>query len=596
MSATGQHGTGARSGDLSAPLRHLPRITGSWPRLPSAPGALSAFGVYLALALLWYRAAVAHMGSSCTCVLPGDAASIAWALEWYPHALIHGLNLLHAHAMWTPTGINLAGATAVPLLAFLVAPVTAVWGPVVAYNVLTIAAPVTGAWACFWLCRYVTRAPWASILAGAIYGFGTYEIAQNNGHLQMAVTVVPPLLALAVLRHLQGRTGRRRLLLELSVLLLAQMFIGLELLFTMSVLGACAMALAWLLGNQELRTRLVATLPVVIGAYLIVFALSSWYVYAFLHAPNYNRDIGFRFYPTDLLSFVTPMPYSWVLGGRFAAVSALFPAGPGETDAYLGLPLILVVAHYLTTHWQRRSSRWIAATLAVAMLWVLGVSLEVAGKPTVWLPYALIAPLPGFNAVMQGRVALYITLLCAVVLAMWLSSSRAHPVLSWTVALLALAFVLPNLAQPFQGQNTTWTNPSFFRTGMYMRYLRRGETIMPIAWGGFSESPMWQAEDHMYWNMANGYFLTRPPSGWADPLTTDLWLDRPRIGDWRFLRPFTAAHGVSAIIVQSAELQRWAPVLRRAGLGAPVSRGGVALFEVPASWRASAGGAQPQPL
>ena len=28
---------------------------------------------------------------------------------------------------------------------------------------------------------------------------------------------------------------------------------------------------------------------------------------------------------------------------------------------------------------------------------------------------------------------------------------------------------------------------------------------------------MWQAEDHMYWNMANGYWLFAPPAGWIQP-------------------------------------------------------------------------------
>ncbi len=548
--------------------------------------ALLALAFYIGLALFWYRAAVGHMGSSCTCSLPGDAASITWALEWFPHALLHGLNLLHTRTIWAPTGINLAGATVVPLVAVLVAPVTWLWGPIVAYNVVTIAAPVAGAWCAYRLCRYIARSPVPSILAGGTYGFGTYEIAQNtSGHMQLAITVCPVLAALCVLRFIDGRSSKRRFGIEMTVLLLSQMFIGTELLFTMSVLGAVALALWWLLGPQASRPRLICATKVIAWAYLITLVLSCWYVYALLQAPAYAKDRGFLF-PADLLSFVTPMPYNWIGGSLFQGLTGHFAGQPGEVNAYLGLPIVIIVVRFLWVRRGQRVAKLLSALLMVSIVWVLGANLYVLGVETIPLPYLLLAYLPGFNELMEGRIALYVELSCAVVMALWLAAPSRHLALRWCCGALAVAFVLPNLLHPAQSKSDVWTNPVFFKTQMYKRYLRRGETIMPISWAWFSEAPMWQAEDHMYYNTASGYFLADPPKSWQNELTDDLWNDLPpRPGDARLLRRFLSRRGVSDVLVQSSELARWGPTLRAAGLRATATAGGVTVYPVPSAWR-----------
>ncbi|MGH2872190.1 MAG: hypothetical protein ACRDL5_06970, partial [Solirubrobacteraceae bacterium] len=116
-------------------------------------------------------------------------------------------------------------------------------------------------------------------------------------------------------------------------------------------------------------------------------------------------------------------------------------------------------------------------------------------------------------------------------------------------------------------------------------YLRKGENILPIRWGALSESPMWQAETHMYFNLASGYFITTLPRGWVGPLTRDLWGDTPNVArDAPRLRGLVHAKRVSDILVEDDELQAWSPVLRTAGLRPGPNVGGVTLFHVPAAW------------
>jgi hypothetical protein len=558
-------------------LRRIPGL------LISRHHSLFAFIIYLAIAACWDHASIEHLGSTCPCGLPGDPAQYTWAFVWFPHALFHGLSLLNTKAMWAPTGLDLAGGTATPLLAFLLAPITYLWGPIVSYNVITILAPVTAAFSAYLLCRYVSKSRWAALVAGAAFGFSTYEIAQLNGHLHLVVIFCPPLAALTVLMFLDRAISRRRFCLQLAVILIAQFMISLEVFFTLTVLGAVGLALAWLIGAADLRSRVVAALPSIVGSYLILAVVMSWYLIAELHATAYAKGTGAQL-PTDAMSFFTPMVYTWLGGHAFNQVTAAYVAGPGETDAFIGVPMVTIIFGYLVWKWERRSSKWLAAILGVTVLWVLGPRLYVAGKATIWLPYSLFAHLPGFDQVLQGRVAVYLALLASVVLALWLASETRHRWLQWSWGLLAVICVLPNVINAGTSNAATWVNPTFFSTDTYKHYLHRGETILPIRWGWLSESPMWQAETHMYFNLASGYFTTAMPAGWANPLTNDLWGDTPQVSNAKFVRPLVVQRHVSDIVVQAAEVKAWAPVLRAAGLRATATIGGVTLYHVPASW------------
>lgn len=567
------------------------RVSGNrlmtWNRQISRRHGLVALGLYLALALYWDRATIAHFGSNCPCGLPGDPAQYTWAFVWFPHALLHGLSLLHTKAMWSPTGINLAGGTTAPFLAFALAPITWLWGPIVSYNVITILAPVTAASAAYLLCRHVSRSPWAALIAGVAFGFGTYEIAQLNGHLHLAVIFCPPLAVLTVLRFLQDELPRRRFAAQLGVILAIQFLISLEVFFTMTILGGVALIVGWAYADANLRSRIVRLIVPVTIVYCVIGVLMSWYIVALFHASAYAKDTG-GFHPTDLLSLFTPMDYTWIGGTAFSQVTALFVAGPGETDAYVGLPMLLIVGAYLARHSHRQLGKWLAAMIVLTLLWVFGPKLWVAGKPTIWLPYALIANLPGFDQVLQGRVAVYFALLCSVVLALWLAERNRHlAAVRWTCGALAAAFVLPNIVAAETSNVATWTNPAFFSTGLYRHYLRPGETILPIRWGWLSESPLWQAETHMYVNLASGYFTTSIPTGWVSPLTDDLWTDTPHLADKAFVRPLVVQRHVSDIVVQRSEIRAWGPVLGAAGLHLTARAGGVAVYHVPASWRAT---------
>src|SRR5439155_17240562 len=182
----------------------------------------------------------------------------AYAL--WPDAVLHGLNPVVTHAIWPPVGVDLAWATSVPGLALPLAPVTLLFGPVVAYDTAAVLLPALAAWTAFLLCRHVTRAILPSVVGGYLFGFSSYMLGQELGHLHMTSVFLVPLVALAVLRFVERATSRRRFAVELGLLLGAQFYLSTEVLFTVTVALVVAVAIA-----RALRRLL----PPVAGAYAV---------------------------------------------------------------------------------------------------------------------------------------------------------------------------------------------------------------------------------------------------------------------------------------------------------------------------------------
>ena len=126
-----------------------------------------AFLSYLGVSIVLYGLPVlTHLSGRFVGEGSGDARLYVWDLAWWPHAIASGLNPFHPTVVWAPTGANMAWITGLPGPALVMAPITAVFGGVVASNLLAIAAPALNGWAAFLLCRELTDRFWPS-LAGA---------------------------------------------------------------------------------------------------------------------------------------------------------------------------------------------------------------------------------------------------------------------------------------------------------------------------------------------------------------------------------------------------------------------------------------------
>ena len=99
-----------------------------------------------------------------------DANFYIWAIGWWPYAITHGLNPLFSHQIMTPGGVSLAWATTTPTVSLLMWPVTAIIGPIAAFNLSLILAPPASAWATFILARRLTGKFWPALFAGFVFG------------------------------------------------------------------------------------------------------------------------------------------------------------------------------------------------------------------------------------------------------------------------------------------------------------------------------------------------------------------------------------------------------------------------------------------
>ena len=191
---------------------------------------------------------------------PGsDKTIFMWSFVWWPHALTSGHDPFVSHAVWAPEGIDLSWVTAVPGPSFLVWPLTWAAGPVVTYNVLAVLAPALAAWTAFLLAEWLTGRFWPSLIAGYLFGFSAYEIAQTRGHLNLTLVFLVPLCGLLVVRRFADELTRTRFIVLLALALAFQLLISSEVFTTTILVGLILGLLALWRFPGESRGRLVAT-------------------------------------------------------------------------------------------------------------------------------------------------------------------------------------------------------------------------------------------------------------------------------------------------------------------------------------------------
>ena len=324
-------------------------------------------------------------------------------------------------------------------------------------------------------------------------------------------------------------------------------------------------------------TRVVKEL---LGAYVLMAIVCSPYLYYALSQPGItNGPI-----PADALSFFIP---TWLTGlgaNPFLSVSRNFPGNLAEQGTYLGLPLIAIVTTYLLANRRQRATRVLAVVLGVCVVWALGEHLYVDGHRTIGLPWSLLDRLPFLRLIVTVRLGLYISLVCAVIAAMWLAAPGRRRAGRWAVAVLVVAFLFPNIDASFPGSplrvfTARFVTPPFFATRLYRRYLRPGEIVMPLPFGSMGYSLLWQARTDMYFRLASGRFRNPPPA-YPQRISLELMGRAPITPDApSLLRAFLVSERVSAVVADPSSAQPWLGVLRRLGLR-PESVGGILLYRI----------------
>ena len=351
-----------------------------------------------------------------------DAALQIWSLGWAEFALAHGHIPFFSQWQAYPTGVNVVDTTSMLGLGTIFSPVTAIFGPVVTWNVVARLAVILSSLSmCLVLRRWTDWWP-AAFIGGLIYGFSSY-ITFSVGHLFLYFAPLPPIMFLLLYEILVSQRWRAaRTGAGLGVLCGLQYLISSEILASTVLMGAIATAIYLFATRRSLKSKWpyikrAVVWSLVVGGLLLIVPV-GYTVFGPEHingAPQSQATLGKLH--GDLLSPIVPTHKNLIAGG-FGAVSGKVTSSGNGALLYLGLPLLLAVVAFVIWLRRNRIIQFAAVMAAVAFVLSLGSPLYVDGRNThVPLPFVVLAHLPLLDGFLAVRFSLFTTIFCAVIVA-----------------------------------------------------------------------------------------------------------------------------------------------------------------------------------
>jgi hypothetical protein len=535
---------------------------------------------------------------------PHDVDLFAWYIRYAATAVSHGrLPALFTTALNPPQGVNLMWNTSFLLPGIVLTPVTLLAGPQTSLTVMLTLSLAGSAAALFFVLRRWGTSLSAAALGGAVYGFSPALINSGLGHYHLVFAVLPPLMIDALLRLV---TGRGRAVLTgawLGLLVSAQIFIGEEMLVYTAV--ACV-ALTVVLAVQRPRAVLERAGPAALGlavALAVVLVICGHALWVQFRGPLIEHNAEFT-WSTNLGFFVAPTGN--VLFHSRAGANAAMHAhlGPPEVLAYLGWPLLAVLAVATIWCWRDARVRAAAITFVVLELCSLGGGNQrhVSGR---LLPWHYLQGLPALTSVLPDRFAILADGAAAAVLAFSLDRVRAamrergRDALrdqdrgrgavrgwgrraTWVPAAVAVLAVVPLIPLPYQTVPLSAV-PAGWQAAFARLRLEPDARVLvvPIANVGHTMAMRWQADTGEPASMIGGYYLGPAPGtrdAMFDPMparSTAKYMDVLWAG--------TAAASSSGVASIRAALALWQPaaVIAVTSPGSPMGRVLIKLLGTP---------------
>jgi len=519
-------------------------------RLRRVPFAWVALLVYALLALAmfsstWVDPAGSWIGS------PKDPRLFIWYLGWIPHELSAGDNPLYTDYLSYPDGVNLMWNTSMLLPALVLWPVTAVFGPVVAYNLLITAGIALSAWFGFLAARRFIDQPLMSFVAGLIYGFSPGLTAQGLGHPHVVLALFPP-IALILGHEILVRWRLHRVVAGglAGAAAALQLLTGEEMLALTLLIAAVGVALLALLHRGEVRAALNSAVTAALAG-LVTFGVIAAYplAFQFLGPQRVSGDVQQPdVYVSDLLAFAIP--------SRFIH----FTGNASENDAYVGLPLLIVFAAGLAVGWRRPKIRWAGSMALIVAILSLGPHLHVDGRITpIGLPWAAIAELPLLGSALPARLMVIAFLAIGIVVAyastIAIRGSRPWRWAAGVLLVAGLAAIAPSLPYP----TAPAVAPTFFRPGGDVEMIPPGSVVLvtPFSSHKSTDAMYWQAVANYRFRMPEGDAFTPGPYLGPRPTFLQATLDALEEGSTVAVTPDTRAmfaadldsHRITTIVV-----------------------------------------------
>jgi hypothetical protein len=458
---------------------------------------------------------------------PNDADLFAWFFRYDATAVAHGhLPALVTTALNAPHGVNVMWNTFMLLPGVLLTPVTLLAGPQHSLTLLMTLGFAGSALALFAvLRRWEVRVP-AAAVAGALYGFSPALVHSAVGHYDLMFAVLPPLIVDAALRLATGRAGPLRGGLWLGVLAAAQLLTAEELLLDSAIAIALIGVVLAVSRPEQILPAVRPTLTGLAVAAVAVLVLCGYPLWVQFFGPLHQHGSAFTpdFFKTDATGFVTPSKLLLFHTAGSASAAAAYRGGEPEYLAYLGWPLLLVLAVIAVTGWRNLAVRATAVSFVLLEVFSLGGTLMIGGftYPAVPLPWHWLGQLPLLEAVLPDRFPILADGLAAALLAFGIELFRARPWVtrrSWgpvLVTVVAVLAVLPIVPRPLPVAPAGPPPPGWSGT-LDALHLPAGARVLvvPIPSATFTEPMRWQAGTGQDIGLIGGYFTGPGPGGQA---------------------------------------------------------------------------------
>jgi hypothetical protein len=458
---------------------------------------------------------------------PNDADFFAWFLRYDATALTHGrLPALITAAMNAPQGINVMWNTSMLLPGVLLAPVTLLAGPQTSLTVLTTAGFAGSAASLFLVLRRCEVSTGSAALAGAVYGFSPALLQTAIGHYNLQFAVLPPLIIDAVLRLCVRSPAPVRDGILLGLLVTAQLFTGEELLVLTGIAAVLLVAVLALGRPRAVPGRLrPAAAGFGVGA-AVTLLLAGYALWVQFFGPLTQSGSSFTpdFFKNDLTGFVTPSQYLLFHTAASAAAAARYQGGAPEYLAYLGWPLIAVLAVATVACWRQPAVRATAVTLAGLELLSLGGHPLVGGTTAagVTLPWHWLESVPVLGSALPNRLSIVADGVAAALLAFsldrawaWSAAARRAPArrapARWAgplAAAVAAVACLPLLPLPLPAA-TPVPVPAGWSAAFTALHLPSSARVLvvPVPTATITAPLRWQADTGEPGSLIGGYFI-----------------------------------------------------------------------------------------
>ncbi|MDE1868525.1 MAG: hypothetical protein KGH60_00975 [Candidatus Micrarchaeota archaeon] len=435
---------------------------------------IATTAIYLLIALVMFYPITLNM----TSVVPGtggDSFQNLWDIWWVNYATFNLHSSIYmTNLLFWPVGVNLAFQTLTPLSALVSAPFQAV-NLIFAYNVLFFLGFALSGLTMFILADYLVKNKYAAFIAGIIFAFSAFHIAQSYAHIDFIALEWVPLFLYFFLRILHEKRSIVNIV-GMSACFAFATLMGVIQISLMLLLIMFMIIVAYLINKPTRKTILRADLWISLVIFAVIaFIIGAWNFVPILQAishpgslatANALNDVQHNaIWSNNLLAFFVPSFYNGIFynaGISSGLFYSIYAPDPSERAAYVGYVVMALALFGILKHF-RQVRLWIAGTLIFGWL-SIGPILQI-GSAVTQIPglYYLYHLIPVINIIREpSRFGMIMIMFIAILAAFGVKSlierigkSNVHvtragmyKIIS-AVAVIALLMLIENNGTPF---------------------------------------------------------------------------------------------------------------------------------------------------